>query len=179
MRRSRVTSQRPVAMALMVAVMAAALLGGPVVGLAAPVSPPWRQSLPQRTHGVISVGGVVLDVTLAVTEPERELGLGDRDGLAQGTGMLFLYPTAEYRTFWMKGMRFCLDIIWIESGQVVGAAQSVCPLPPGTPDGELPRYRSPIPVHDVLEVPAGWLVAHHFGAGTPVEYYALPGVPAP
>jgi uncharacterized membrane protein (UPF0127 family) len=82
--------------------------------------------------------------------------------------MLFRYPEPAPRSFWMKGMQFCLDIIWIEDGAIQGAAENVCPAPPGTVDADLPSYVSPVPVRYVLEVPAGWLDAHGFGAGTPV-----------
>jgi uncharacterized membrane protein (UPF0127 family) len=68
----------------------------------------------------------------------------------------------------MKGMRFCLDIVWIEWGVIQGAAEGVCPPPPGTADADLPSYRSPVPVSYVLEVPAGWLAANGLGVGTAV-----------
>ena len=73
--------------------------------------------------------------------------------------MLFIFEDASVRTFWMKGMRFCLDIIWIESGGIVGAAQNVCPMP-DVPEPDLPRYSSDVPVTYVLEVPAGWMDEH-------------------
>lgn len=141
---------------------------------ATPVLPPWRVPLPQRPHAVVTVGDQVLDVELALTEPQRELGLGYRNGLAPATGMLFVYPQPAYLTFWMKGMRFCLDIVWIENGEVTGAAQSVCPSPPGTPDQDLPVFRSNVPVRYVLEVPAGWLASHGLGPGSPVTISPLP-----
>jgi uncharacterized membrane protein (UPF0127 family) len=93
--------------------------------------------------------------------------------------MLFVDEVAERQTFWMKGMRFCIDIVWIEvtevgaaavrGAQIAGAAESVCPDPPGTPDAERARYASPVPVRYVLEVPAGWLKAHGLGVGAPVR----------
>ena len=122
----------------------------------------------------IMVGGVPLTVELADQPAEISRGLGYRAGLAPGTGMLFLYGELAPRSFWMKGMRFCLDIIWIENGAIQGAAEHVCPEPPGTADADLPVYVSPVPVRSVLEVPAGWLDANGLGVGTPVE-----GVPAP
>ena len=50
----------------------------------------------------------------------------------------------------MKGMRFCLDIIWIDNGVVQGAAESVCPEP-GIADAQLSHVTSPVPVEYVLE----------------------------
>jgi len=117
----------------------------------------------------ITVGGVPLTVELAYQPADRALGLGYREGLSPGTGMLFLFEGPEPRSFWMRGMQFCIDIIWIESGVIQGAAESVCPEPAGTADADLPTFESPVPVTYVLEVPAGWLNAYGLGAGTPVE----------
>src|SRR5918998_2747975 len=117
----------------------------------------------------ITVGGVPLTVELAYLPADTSLGLGYREGLAPGTGMLFLFEGPAPRTFWMRGMQFCIDIIWIEHGVIQGAAESVCPEPAGTADANLPSYASPVPVTYVLEVPAGWLDTYALGAGTPVE----------
>jgi uncharacterized membrane protein (UPF0127 family) len=134
----------------------------------AQVAPPWRHQVAPLQTAVIQVGNVPLTVELAVRPEELSRGLGYRDGLAPGMGMLFIFPSAAERSFWMKGMRFCLDIVWIENGAIQGAAESVCPEPAGTADADLPSYRSGVPVSYVLEVPAGWLDHYGFGVGTPV-----------
>ena len=137
-------------------------------GVTAQVAPPWRsQAVPLPTT-TIMVGDDSLVVELANTPASRSRGLGYRAGLLPGTGMLFVNDEPRPQSFWMKGMRFCLDIVWIEGGQIVGAAESVCPAPAGTPDSVQMRYQSPIAVGYVLEVPAGWLAANGYGAGTPV-----------
>jgi len=131
---------------------------------------PWHEPLdaqPDRT--TIVVGDHELDVELAVTPQQQTLGLGYRNELPEGNGMLFVNDSAQPRSFWMKGMRFCLDIIWVESGEIVGAAESVCPDPEGTQDADRQRFVSPEPVTYVLEVPAGWLERNGYGPGTPVD----------
>jgi uncharacterized membrane protein (UPF0127 family) len=35
--------------------------------------------------------------------------------MAANDGMLFVFPTVDDHCFWMKGMRFSLDIIWLSS----------------------------------------------------------------
>lgn len=138
---------------------------------AAPVVPPWRLESPWTSRtATIEVGKVTIEAEVADTEALRERGLGYRDGLPPGTGMLFVYDTPGPRTFWMKGMRFCLDIIWIEAGKIVGAAEKVCPVP-GASDADLPIYQSPEPVRYVLEMPAGWMAANGFAAGTSVTLH--------
>jgi uncharacterized membrane protein (UPF0127 family) len=132
--------------------------------------PPWRKPFPEaRATAEIVVGDTPLLVELALEPDQQSLGLGYRNGLEPGTGMLFVFPDAAPRTFWMKGMRFCLDIIWIEDGEIVGAAESVCPDPEGTADAERERFSSGEPVTYVLEVPAGWLDENGYGEGTDVQ----------
>lgn len=138
-------------------------------GTLAQIAPPWRHQTAPLQTAEIAVGGVPLTVELAYQPADTSRGLGYRDGLEPGTGMLFLFTDAAPRSFWMRGMRFCLDIIWIEGGAIQGAAESVCPEPAGTADADLPSYVSPEPVSYVLEVPAGWLDHYGLGVGTPVE----------
>ena len=132
--------------------------------------PPWRASLPEsRATTEIVVGDTTVPVEIARTPGESALGLGYRNGLEAGSGMLFVFPEPSDLMFWMKGMRFCLDIIWIVDGEIVGAAESVCPDPEGTTDEDRARFLSPVPVNYVLEMPAGWLVENGYGVGTEVE----------
>ena len=142
-----------------------------VGGLLTPGTPlAARQVAPSQLQTAeITVGGVPLTVELAATPADRTLGLSYRQGLTPGTGMLFLFEAPAPRSFWMRGMEFCIDILWIENGLIQGAAESVCPEPPGTADADLRSYVSPVPVTYVLEVPAGWLDAYGLGVGTPVE----------
>jgi uncharacterized membrane protein (UPF0127 family) len=117
----------------------------------------------------ITVGGVPLTAELVYLPEDTSLGLGYREGLAPGTGMLFLFDGPAPRTFWMRGMQFCIDMVWIENGVIQGAAESVCPEPAGTAGADLTSYASPVPVTYVLEVPAGWLDSYGLGVGTLVE----------
>jgi uncharacterized membrane protein (UPF0127 family) len=147
-----------------------------MVSIAVPASaqreplPPWRVPMPPaRATAEIIVGDTPLVVDLALTTDEQSLGLGFRNGLEPGTGMLFVFPEPAEHAFWMKGMRFCLDIVWIANDEIVGAAENACPDPEGTADADRPNYLSGVPVSHVLEVPAGWMDDHGYGSGTPVE----------
>jgi len=159
---------RPIVIAALLVLMLE-MSAFPVLAQQQPV-PPWRDPFPEpRKTGEIIVGDTPLTVDLAMEPREQSLGLGYRNGLEPGTGMLFVFPDAEPRTFWMKGMWFCLDIIWIEDEEIVGAAESVCPDPEGTPDAERARFPSGEAVSYVLEVPAGWLAENGYGEGTDVQ----------
>lgn len=131
--------------------------------------PPWREPLePARETAEIMVGETPLTVDLALTGEQQQLGLGFRNGLEPGTGMLSVFEDPEPKTFWMKDMRFCLDIVWIADDEIVGAAENICPEPEGTDDADRATYPSDGPVNYALEVPAGWLAEHGYGVGTSV-----------
>lgn len=137
--------------------------------------PPWRRPLPEgRDTATILVGETPLDVQIAWPGYQQTLGLGYRNALKPGTGMLFVGDEVRPRTFWMKGMRFDLDIVWIRNGEIIGAAEYATPDPPGTADEDRAKHFSEEPVSHVLEVPAGWLDAHGYGPGTPVDLSNLP-----
>lgn len=150
-------------------VVLALLFVVPMIAAAKPAVPSWRDTRPWTTEvASVRVGDQVLQAEIADTPRLQQRGLGYRDGLVPGTAMLFIFEKEGVRTFWMKGMRFCLDIIWIDEGVITGAAESVCPMP-DVENADLPRYSSEEPVTHVLEVPAGWMAINGFGPGTPVE----------
>lgn len=149
--------------------------GAPGVAAQAETTPPWRIPVAEpHDRIVVTVGDHDLDTMLAVTPGQQTLGMGYRNTLGADEAMLFVNESAEPRTFWMKGMRYCLDIIWIEQGIIVGAAENTCPDPEGTSDADRLRVSSPQPVTYVLETRAGWLADHGYGTGTRVTIPALP-----
>ncbi len=166
--KGRVLFARAITIAVVLLVGGSALIGMQSA-LAIPAVPPWRMERPWTTEtATVTIGDDVLVAEIADTGALRQRGLGYRDGLLPGTSMLFVFDGPSVHSFWMKGMRFCLDIVWIEEGTIVGAAESVCPME-GVSDADLPRYQSPGPVTYVLEVPAGWLSKHGYSAGESVD----------
>jgi len=95
--------------------------------------------------------GRTFQIEVADTPAKRELGLGERDGLPEGHGMYFPFGASQRWVFWMKGMRFPIDIVWISEGKVVGIEHSV-PPPTTFP---LDTFRPIEPADAVLELNAG------------------------
>lgn len=88
-----------------------------------------------------------------VASPEKlYLGLGGRQQLAPGTGMLFILPRLEVQHFCMRGMLIPIDIIWLAQGRVTGFDQNISPDDAST-------FSSPGPADMVLEVPAGFVAS--------------------
>ncbi|MBI4215451.1 MAG: DUF192 domain-containing protein [Parcubacteria group bacterium] len=127
----------------------------PIEILPEPSLPPSQiSSLPTRRVAGITVNDQELEVEVATTSAEIIRGLSGRDSLDLD-GMLFVFPAPGKQNFWMKDMRFSLDLVWINNGIVVDILRNV-PVPePGTPDSQLKTYFSPGSVTHVLELPAG------------------------
>jgi len=110
----------------------------------------------------VEFGGVTLTVEVAKSAADQEKGLSDRDSMANDHGMLFVFESEANWGFWMKGMRFSLDIIWFDSQRnVVFIEQD---LPPCTPQ-ECPIYTPTANAMYVLEVNAGFVQNHNIVAG--------------
>ena len=152
----------------MMVLMLVGLIAPGATAIATPADPIWRAGSPWSTERArVTIDREVIIAELADTSALQVRGLSYRDGLHPNTGMLFQFEQASVRSFWMRGMRFCLDIIWIEHGRIEGAAENVCPMP-DTDEADLPRYSSKVPVTFVLELPGGWLDEQGFVNGQPV-----------
>lgn len=81
----------------------------------------WPKPLHQLLEGEVylEVGGYGYKTTIARTSEERAKGLSGRDILCEDCAMLFVFEKPGRYGFWMKGMRFPLDILWIRNGRVV------------------------------------------------------------
>ncbi|MDP9212208.1 MAG: DUF192 domain-containing protein [bacterium] len=106
---------------------------------------------------------------VAVSAEKQARGLGGRESLGGGEGMLFAYTEAVVPGFWMKDVTFPIDIVWIRGDTVTGVTAKVPPPKAGTAEADLPRYRPPGPVDRVLETNAGWTAEHSIQPGDPVR----------
>ncbi|MEX2226299.1 MAG: DUF192 domain-containing protein [Dehalococcoidia bacterium] len=114
--------------------------------------------------------GGTLRVEVATAPDDRAQGLGERDALADDAGMLFDLGESRVPGFWMKGMRFAIDMVWIgEDKTIAGVALDVQPQP-GVADAELRRYSPDVPVRYVLEIKSGASLRLGLGAGERVEF---------
>ncbi|MBI4093287.1 MAG: DUF192 domain-containing protein [Candidatus Kerfeldbacteria bacterium] len=115
-------------------------------------------------HALVTVGRTTVDAEVAATDATRQGGLAGRDSLGPGQGMLFVFDQPAPHSFWMQGMKFPLDIIWIHDGRVVEIAERV-PVPTGTAPVITPRVEA----NQVLEVNAGFTERYQVTIGSAVQ----------
>ncbi len=118
-----------------------------------------------QAHGEVEIGGETIKVEIANDPAEMVKGLSGRDILDENRGMLFVYAEPGQTAFWMKDMKFPLDIIWIENGEIVDIAAN---LPPLAGD-YVSTYEPRVPASYVLEVNAGFAAEHGVKIGDKID----------
>lgn len=115
----------------------------------------------------VKIRGHIFPVELAVTPQEKERGLSWRKSLAADHGMLFVYDHKGQFDFWMRGMQFPLDFLWISDKKIVDITVNV--PPPNA--NEAPVQLTPkIPVDKILELPAGSVATYGIQPGDDVTF---------
>ena len=110
----------------------------------------------------------VIDVRVADTDTKRDLGLSYFKSLPRNQGMLFLFDRPARYSFWMKGMNFALDMVWMKhlqgnNYQIVSITENAVPA-------SYPNTFSPkAPVDAVLEINAFTAKGFGFSEGGEVR----------
>jgi uncharacterized protein len=123
---------------------------------------PWQPTATINNHNFV--------VEVISTATEKEQGLSGREFLAEDNGMLFLYDTKEIRAFWMKDMRFDIDLLWINDQEIVGIEKLMTAPDPDTLYDDLAKYNSPQPVNRILEFPAGTIDKYSIQVGDIINF---------
>ena len=117
------------------------------------------------------MGAAAFEVELAITPAQHTQGLSGRPRLANSNGMLFVFQQEGEHVFWMKDMRFALDLVWIGAGcTVVDVSLNAPPQEPNQTLAQLPRYKSALPAQYVLEIASGEAGAAGIAVGAPVKF---------
>ena len=104
-------------------------------------------------HAIVTTStGKKISVEVADSVEKRSLGLGNRSGLENGWGMLFVFEKRKQHGFWMKDMEFPLDIIWLDNHRIAYILRNVQPVKSGVIP---PVMTPPEAVNFVLEIYAG------------------------
>lgn len=118
----------------------------------------------------VKINETTIPVEVAKNDIQRRNGLSKRDGLPEGEGMFFEFAQKDVKPpFWMKDMKFAIDIIWIDDNEIVQIDKNAQPPEAGTADDELVLYIPNQPIDYVLEVAAGFAEEHNIEVGNVVD----------
>lgn len=125
-----------------------------------------------RSSGVVplSVKTLSIDATVVSKAADRKKGLSGKDSLSLNSGMLFVFESKGPYVFWMKDMKFAIDIIWIdENKRIVDIAGNV-PPEPRKKDESLTKYQPHAEALYVLEINAGLAALNGLQVGDQVNF---------
>ena len=115
----------------------------------------------------ITINGFELTANLALTNEQKEKGLSVKDELKESEAMLFVFEESAQHSFWMKDMKFPIDIIWLDNdGKVVHIEQN---LQPCVSVLICTSYSPNIDSQYVLETVAGFTQRHNISVGTNID----------
>ena len=107
----------------------------------------------------VTINNYTFKVKVAKSQKEQEIGLSETDQLPQDQGMIFIFDKPDYYSFWMKNMKFPIDIIYINNDKIVTVKSNAQPLV----KQENPIiYKPTDPTDKVLEINAGLSKKYNF-----------------
>ena len=119
----------------------------------------------------VSIEDFELSAEIPVTGELISKGLSVKNQLRENESMLFVFEEPSRHSFWMKDMKFPIDIIWLDSnGKIVHMEENLMPCP------LMLICPSHIPNADsqyVLETTAGFAQRHNISLGTNIKFELL------
>ncbi len=105
---------------------------------------------------------LLINVEIAKTQKQKEIGLMGRKKLALGNGMLFIFEKQGIQRVWMKNTLIPLDVIFLSAqGEIVSFFKKLQPCK----SEKCPIYNSAESAKLMLEVNAGMIDRENIGIG--------------
>jgi hypothetical protein len=111
--------------------------------------PAIEQALP--LGATLAIGNEILELEVAKTPQQQEIGLMNRRSLAANRGMIFLFSPPRVTLFWMKNTLIPLDMIFLSQNKVIAIYHNVQPCT----KNPCPTYGPLTEIDRVIELPGG------------------------
>ncbi len=113
------------------------------------------------------INNTTFTLDVADTIKKREQGLSGRKSLGEKQGMLFVFDAPTIPSFWMRDMKFPLDILFLNSNKIITIYENVQILDKKTtPQGVF--YQPTSPSDKVIELNAGSVKKYNIKVGQDV-----------
>jgi uncharacterized protein len=119
----------------------------------------------------VTVNNFELIADLAITDDQQIKGLDVKDQLKGNEGMLFVEKQPAKYDFWMRGMKFPIDIIWLDSDRTVIHIEHN--LQPCVSDLDCPLHSPDKDALYILETVAGFSQKHNIETGTHMDFHLI------
>lgn len=115
----------------------------------------------------ITINEKTFQLKVAKSQEEKEIGLSETESLSDNQGMIFLFDDPGYYSFWMKDMKFPIDIIFINKDNVVDVFENA--QPQNDSINNLKIYTPIAPADKVLEIKSGLSKDHNIKKGDKIR----------
>lgn len=119
----------------------------------------------------VIVNNFELIADLAITNDQQIKGLDVKDQLKENEGMLFVEKQPAKYDFWMSGMKFPIDIIWLDNNRTVIHIERN--LQPCASDLDCPLHSPDKDALYILETVAGFSQKHNVETGTHMDFHLI------
>jgi uncharacterized membrane protein (UPF0127 family) len=118
-----------------------------------------------RHDTTITVGNNTIDAEIPENAQKKDIGLSGRACIGADQGMLFVFDKPDQYNFWMKDMKFPIDIVWLDDKKnTIGVTPSLSPSTyPQT-------FTSKSPAKYVLEIQSGRAQQLNVVEGTQLQF---------
>jgi len=109
----------------------------------------------------LKLGGKEIQVEVANKISTRDAGLMFRKEMGEDVGMLFVFPDADQRAFWMKNTLIPLSIAFMDEKGII---LNILEMSPQTENTHFSAGKAKY----ALEMNAGWFTKNGFKPGDPI-----------
>lgn len=110
----------------------------------------------------LTIAGAPFHLTVSCGDETRQRGLGGVTDIPVDGGMVFIFPSADMRGFWMKDCVIDMDIVYLDPLGYITAIHTMTKQPPrgaqepqANYEARLARYSSVMPAQFAIELRAG------------------------
>lgn len=122
---------------------------------------------PVKNTPTLTINNKTFNIDIARTDEQKAKGLSIYNKLSLNKGMIFIFDSSDYYTFWMKDMKFPIDIIYIKKNLIVDIFKNV--PNPKSENETLSIIRPKSDADIVFELNAGLSEKYNFKIGNTVK----------
>ena len=119
-----------------------------------------------KKSGKVTINNHIFDVEVVKTDKDKQIGLTKYKSIKENQGMFFVFNNEGSPSFWMKNMKFSIDILFIENDTVVYLAENANPADPKT---DPTIYKPDVSAKYVLEIKSGLIKKYNIKKGDKVK----------